>query len=264
MLPKSIKQFYQYRQALFLLIFRDITSRYKGSYIGVLWLVIQPVLLVCLYTFVFSVVLKVKLGQSDSSYMFPLYLITGLIPFFAFQEAVLQASNSLHANNTLLSKSTMPPAIFPLVSVLASVVSEVVGTIIVVIGVWLFLGRLSPTILMLPLLILVRLLFSMGIGWMVSILTVFVKDLQQLLGLFLTMLLFLTPIFYPASSMPEQFQVVNRLNPFFHLLEAYRSVIIHGVLPDQSIYFLLFVMGSVAILGLYFFDLTIERAKEFL
>ncbi|MCF6202243.1 MAG: ABC transporter permease [Methylococcaceae bacterium] len=249
--------------ALRLLIKRELSSRYKGTFIGVFWLCLQPLIMVIVYSFVFSVIMKVRIPGMGNSYHFALYLMAAMMPFLAFQEALLAASHSLFANSSLLHKSTLPPVLLPLVPMLATVVTEVIALLIIVIAAFILLKQVSYFLLILPFLVLIRLCFSIGIGYVLSTLSVFIQDLRQALGLILTMLMFLTPIFYPVEMVPEKFRPINDLNPLFHLLDAYRAVIIRGELPGVEI---LYVAGFSLVLlafGVYFFKKTIERAKEF-
>lgn len=230
---------------------------------GAFWLFLQPLMMVIVYSFVFSVIMKVRMPGMDNSYHFALYLMTAMMPFLAFQDALLSASNSLFANSSLLHKSTLPAILLPLVPILATLVTEVVALVIVMVAAYLLLQQVSYYLLLLPFLVAIRLCLSIAVGYVLSILSVFIQDLRQALGLLLTMLMFLTPILYPVDMIPAEFIPVNNLNPLYHLLDAYRALILRGEMPGIG---LLYVAGFSMLLllcSIYFFQKTIERAKEF-
>lgn len=258
-----VTNIFSHTHALRLLIARELASRYKGTMLGIIWLFLQPLMMVVVYSFVFSVIMKVRIPGMENSYHFALFLMTAMMPYFAFQDALLAASNSLFANSSLLHKSTLPALFIPLVPILTTLVTEVIALLIIVIATFLLLEQISWYILLLPLLMLVRLSLSIALGYMLATLSVFIQDLRQALGLLLTMFMFLTPILYPVSMIPAEFIPVNNLNPMYHLLDAYRAVILRGELPEVG---LVYVVGFAMILlffGVWFFQKTIERAKEF-
>lgn len=254
---------FSHLHALRLLIVRELSGRYKGTMLGVLWLFLQPLIMVLVYSFVFSVIMKVRIPGMENSYHFGLYLMAAMMPFTAFQDAILSASNSLFVNSSLLHKSTLPPILLPLVPMLSTVVTEVVALVIIIIATYFLLGQASYYLLLLPFLIVVRLVFSLAIGYAVAILSVFIQDLRQALGLLLTMLLFLTPIFYPVEMIPANFVVFNDFNPMFHLLDGYRALIIRGEMPGQGLYYTAGFSLFLLAFSVFFYQKTIERAKEF-
>lgn len=260
----KIAPIFSYTHALRLLISRDISSRYKGTILGIFWLFLQPLIMVIVYSFVFSVIMQVRIPGMENSYHFALYLMTAMMPFFAFQEAVLAASHSLFTGHSLLHKSTLPAVLIPLVPMLTTVLTEFMALLIIVIATFVLLKQLSWYLLLLPALVLIRLCLSIAIGYMVATLSVFIQDLRQALGLLLTMLMFLTPILYPVSMIPIDFLPINNLNPLYHLLDAYRAVILRGELPEMG---LVYVAGFTVVLlfmGIYFFQKSITRAKDFI
>ncbi len=250
--------------ALRLLVARELSNRYKGTVIGFFWLFLQPLIMVVVYSFVFSVIMKVRIPGIDNSYHFALYLMTAMIPFLAFQDALLAASHCLFANSALLHKSTLPPLLLPLAPMLATAVTETIGLLIIVLAAWLLLQQISAYLWLLPLLVLIRLCFSVAIGCVIAVLSVFIQDLRQALGLLLTVLLFLTPVFYPLEMIPEAFRTVNNLNPLFHLLDSYRAVIIRGEMPGVGLLYVAGLSFVLLLAGMWFFQKTIERAKEFI
>ena len=258
-----VKDILSHSYTLRLLISRELASRYKGTIMGVFWLFLQPLMMVIVYSFVFSVIMKVRVPGMDNSYHFALYLMTAMMPFIAFQDALLSASNSLFSSSSLLHKSTLPPILLPLVPMLSTVVTEVVALVIIMLATYLLLQQVSYYLLLLPILVFVRLCLSVAIGYVLSILSVFIQDLRQALGLLLTMLMFLTPILYPVSMIPVEFLPINNLNPLYHLLDAYRALILRGEMPGIGVLYVAAFSLLLLVLGVYFFQKTIARAKEF-
>lgn len=259
----ALKKIFSHTHALRLLIVRELSSRYKGTILGVIWLFLQPLFMVIVYSFVFSVIMKVRIPGMDNSYHFALYLMAALMPFMAFQDALVSASNSLFVNSSLLHKSTLPAILLPLVPMLATVVTEVLALVIISIAVFLLLNKVSFYLFLLPFLVLVRLCLSIAVGYLLAILCVFIQDLRQALGLLLTMLMFLTPIVYPVEMIPAEFLPMNNLNPLYHLLDAYRAVIIKGELPGIGFLYVAAFSFVLLLCSIYFFNKTYERAKEF-
>jgi len=258
-----VKNIFSHTHALRLLIERELSSRYKGTILGIVWLFLQPLLMVIVYSFVFSVIMKVRIPGMENSYHFALFLMAAMMPYLAFQDAVLAASNSLFAGSSLLHKSTLPALLIPLVPMLTTLVTEVIAMLIVVVATYLLLEQISWYLLFLPLLILIRLCLSIAVGYMLATLSVFIQDLRLALGLLLTMLMFLTPILYPVSMIPVAFVPVNNLNPMYHLLDAYRAVILRGEFPDIALVYVAGFAIMLLFLSILFFQKTIERAKEF-
>lgn len=259
----KVNNIFSHTHALRLLIARELSSRYKGTMLGIFWLFLQPLMMVVVYSFVFSVIMKVRIPGMENSYHFALYLMTAMMPFFAFQDAILAASNSLFAGSSLLHKSTLPALLIPLVPMLTTIVTEFIALLMIVFATFLLLKEVSWFLLLLPILMFIRLCLSIAIGYIVATLSVFIQDLRQALGLLLTMLMFLTPILYPVSMIPAEFISLNNFNPLYHLLDAYRAVILRGELPDIGLVYMAGFAVLLLCFGIWFFQKTIERAKEF-
>jgi ABC-type polysaccharide/polyol phosphate export permease len=189
-----VKNIFSHTHALRLLIGRELSSRYKGTILGIFWLFLQPLLMVVVYSFVFSVIMKVRIPGMENSYHFALFLMAAMMPYLAFQDAVLAASNSLFAGSSLLHKSTLPALLIPLVPMLTTLVTELIAMLIIILATFLLLEQISWYLLLLPVLILILLCLSIAVGYILATLSVFIQDLRQALGLLLTMLMFLTPI----------------------------------------------------------------------
>ncbi len=238
---------------LFLLVRRDLKVRIAGSYLGVLWYIAQPLFLILLYGFVFGAVLGVRFHRDQPSELFVLYLMAGMLPYIGLQESVLRASNALVDNRSLLSSSPLPIWLYPLVPVLSSAVTEFFALLILLVVAWWLLGSLSVWIMLIPLLLLARVLMSAGLAWSFAVLTPFLRDISQILTMLLTLLLFATPIFYPADMVPESWRWIFGFNPLYYLVSAYRGAILEGVFPAVALCVSLALGLVVSIVGFLLF-----------
>ncbi len=261
----AIVSFWRYWYPLLSMIRRDFKTRYGPTFLGVGWAVLQPLLLLLLYTVVFSGILQVRLGPEDGAREFVLHLACGLFPYIACAEAVQRGSTSLTENRSLLDKVIFPAVVLPSVGGLIATVTEVVGLALLVLFAS-FLGGVRPSawVLFLPAIVLLRVVMCLGLAWLVSVLNVFVRDLGQILGLLLTAWMFLTPIFYRVDAVPDGLTWLLKLNPLYHVVTSYRAVILQAQNPLPAIPGLLIWAIITPVLGLWFFRRTIERAKDLL
>ena len=253
-----------YRHALWLLTLRDLRQRTSGTLLGPLWLVIEPLFLLAVYTFVFGVLLQVRFGTGGDTLSFALYLMAGLIPYSAFQVAVQQCTGILMGNRDLIQRSVFPPELLPALPTAVSLVIEAIGLVILVAAVALIQGGVSSKLWLLPGLMLLRALLTLGVSWLVAVLSVFIRDLAQVVSMLLTVMFFATPIVYPREMIPEQWHWVQDINPFYHLVEAYRAVIIESAWPAPGVAGLGLFALLMAGLGFWVFLRLVGRAKDFL
>lgn len=221
------------------MIKREIVARYRGSFLGLLWTLINPVLMLFIYTFVFGVVFKVRLEPQnghlyDDKFAFAMLLFTGLILFNLFSECLSRAPGLILANVNYVKKVIFPLEILPLVS-LGSALFHAGISFLVLFAFLLIMGHpIEWTIVFLPIILFPLMLLTVGLSWILASLGVFVRDIGQLISLILTMLLFLSPIFYPASALPESIRDYLFLNPLTLVIEQARAVILYGQPPGWS------------------------------
>lgn len=238
---------------------REVIGRYRGSYLGLFWSFVNPVLMLSVYTFVFSVVFKARLGQdvSGDKIDFALLLFAGLIVFNLFSECISRAHNLILTNVNYVKKMIFPLEILPWIT-LGSALFHAGISVLVLLLFLVGMGHpISWTLLLLPVVILPLLLLIMGLSWLLASVGVFVRDIGQFIGMMLTTLLFLSPIFYPASALPESVRSYLFLNPLTFIIEQTRAVILFGQLPDWHglvIYYA--VAALVAWAGLFWFEKT--------
>lgn len=256
--------FNAYWYPLLSLVQRDFKVRYSSTVFDIGWVIIKPLIFISLYTLVFSIILKVKVGPNDGHGDFVLFLLSGYFPFMASAEGIQRGSRSLIDNRGLLKKVIFPAEVLPVVGVVSATVTEFIGMGLLL-GFAVASGApLSGWLLLLPLVILLQVIMTVGLAWLLSVLTVFLTDLGEALGLMITGWLFLTPIFYPVDSIPPDLLLFFKLNPMFHFVAAYRAIILqaHAPWPELPVAGL-FAFG-LSLIGFWFFRKTIDRAKNFI
>lgn len=214
------------------LVRRDLEARYKGSILGNLWPLVNQLSQLLIYTYVFSVVLNVKLslkGLPANDAMFGLWLFAGLLPWMAFTNGLTQAASSVLGQPNLVKKVVFPLALLPLVPILSAFIESAFGLIALIVLVAISSQTLHNTLALLPLVWLPQLLLTFGLGYLAAGFTVFLRDIPQTLGVLLNLLFYLTPIVYPASVIPEQWRdLVFWLNPLAAIAEVYRDLVLVG------------------------------------
>jgi lipopolysaccharide transport system permease protein len=233
---------------------RDIRGRYVTSVMGLSWAIIQPLALLLLYTFVFAYVLKIRFGGNGTTGGFALYLFCGMLPWLAFAEGITRSASVIVEQAPLIKKVVFPSEILPAYVVISALLMELVGLAIMLVGVGLFSRGIGWSLLLLPLVMVLQFLFTMGVGWVLASLNVFLRDVGQVLGLAMTLWMFLTPIFYPAELMPARYAWVLALNPMYYVVQAYRDVILEGRFPLGPPLLVLAVVAVVSfVVGHWFF-----------
>jgi lipopolysaccharide transport system permease protein len=214
------------------LVRRDLEARYKGSVLGNLWPLLNQLSQLLIYTYVFSVVLKVKLSLKtlpENNFTFGLWLFAGLLPWIAFTGGLMQSAGSVVAQPNLVKKVVFPLALLPLVPILSTFIESYFGLMALIIFVAITSHTLHATLALLPLVWLTQLLLTSGLGYLAAGLTVFLRDIPQTLGLVLNIWMYLTPIIYPASAIPEEWRGwVFWLNPMTAIVEVYRDIVLVG------------------------------------
>jgi lipopolysaccharide transport system permease protein len=237
---------------------REVVGRYRGSVMGILWSFFNPLFMLIVYTFVFSVVFKARWsGGSESRTEFALVLFAGLLVFNLFSECINRAPGLIVGNQNYVKKVVFPLEILPWVGLGAALFHGAVS-----LGVWLvayliFFGLPHPTMLYLPLILLPFCLFIMGLSWALASLGVYLRDVGQFIGLLTTVLMFLSPIFYPASALPEPYRALLYMNPLTPVIELARDVLFWGKAPDFVMLGIYMVATSIiAWLGFAWFQKT--------
>jgi len=211
---------------------RDLVGRYKGSALGIAWAVLTPVVMIAIFTFIFAGIFGARFGARNSHWDYALYLFCGLLPWSMFQESVQQSATTIVAHANLVKRVVFPLETLPAAQAFAALGNQLFATIALLIGIILIRQDLQLTSLWLPLLLIPQLLFALGAAWLVASLGVFLRDIAQGVTLLLMAWMYLTPIIYPESIVPERFRLLLNVNPFTPLVRSYRNIFLDGVAPD--------------------------------
>lgn len=253
-----IASLWRNRSLILALTRREVLGRYRGSFLGILWSFFNPVFMLAVYTFVFSVVFKARWsGGSESRTEFALVLFAGMIVFNLFSECINRAPALILTNVNYVKKVVFPLEILPLVALGAAAFHMLVSMAVWLIFYLIFFGVPHATVLLLPAVLLPLVLFTLGTSWILAALGVYLRDVGQVVGVATTALLFLSPIFYPVSALPPQFQTLMTLNPLTFVIEHTRKVLVWGELPAAGSMIAAIGVGSAAAwLGFVWFQKT--------
>lgn len=215
---------------------REILSRYRGSFLGILWTFINPLIMLAVYTFVFSVVFKGKWGQtlSENKFEFAIILFCGLIAFNIFNETVNRAPSLIVGNVNYVKKVLFPLEILPITVLISSLVHALISFIVLVIGILIFMDSFTWQIILAPIILLPLIFYTVGFSWLLASLGVYIRDVGYTVSLITTVLFFLTPIFYPISAVPDFFQTLMYLNPLTFIIENFRNAVLWGTFSDWT------------------------------
>lgn len=245
------------RQNLFLLfqlIRRDISARYKGSIIGILWSFVAPILLITVYTFVFSVVFKARWGGEEAREAFAMNLFAGMLVHGFIAECLSRSPTIIGQYVSYVKRVVFPVWLLPLIIVGSALFHAAIGFVVLLAVMLCFSIEIYWQIVFLPILMLPVVFFSIGICWFISALGVYIKDIVQLMPMLITVLMFMSPVFYPVAALPEQYQKIMYLNPLTPAIEATRALVFSGVMPSLSsqIVNILMSIGVVFLSYLFF------------
>jgi lipopolysaccharide transport system permease protein len=217
-----------------ILVQRDLEARYKGSVMGNLWPLLNQLAQLLVYTYVFSIVLKVKLnlkGLPVNDVTFGLWLFAGLIPWIAFSSGLAQSASAVIGQPNLVKKVVFPLVLLPLVPVCTAFVESSFGLMALVVMIAVMTQTIHATLWLLPLIWIPQLLLTAGLGYLVAGFTVFLRDIPQTIGIILNLWFYITPIMYPSSAVPEILAGwIGWVNPMFTVVDVYRDLILTGEL----------------------------------
>lgn len=250
---------WQHRDLISQMTRREVVGRYRGSIMGIAWSFFNPILMLVVYTFVFSVVFKARwgTGADESQTTFATVLFVGLIVYGLFAEMVNRAPALILSNVNYVKKVIFPLEILPVIALGAALFHALISLGVLLLAILLINGSVVWTAIFFPLIILPLLIATLGVAWFLASLGVFVRDVGQTVGILTTVLMFLSPLFYPVSSLPEKFHIWLMLNPLTFVIEQSRAVMIFGKLPDWTglgIYFVASLAAAWA--GYWWFQKT--------
>lgn len=232
----------------------NVRDRYLGSSLGLLWAVFNPLLLLGMYTFIFGFIFKSKAPGADTTFSYAIWLISGLVPYLVISEALLSTAGSVVSGSSMIKNVVFKSEVLPYAATLSSAVPFAVGMFFLF--VLLFADGNYPTwhiIYLIPMVFL-QLAFLGGLGLFLSSLTVFIRDIMQVLTTLTLFIMFFTPIFYTREMMPFIVQKLTVLNPFYHMTNPYRQILLDHQSPEIfSLIYLFFWVFVLNVVGLRFF-----------
>lgn len=237
---------------------REVLGRYRGSLFGLGWSFLNPLFILAVYTFVFSEIFKARWGQgSESKTEFALILFAGLIVFNIFSECISKAPTLILANPNYVKKVIFPLEILPVIGLLSALYHASLSFAVWLVAYIIFFGWPSLTIVYLPIVLFPLFLFILGVSWALASLGVFIRDVSQFITVLITVLTFLSPVFYPATALPLVYRKFLYLNPLTPAIEQAREVLYWGNYPDLKMMGMYWLGSSfVAWLGFAWFQKT--------
>lgn len=248
-----IESCYKNRQLIIQMIKREVIGRYKGSIIGLGWSFFNPILMLTVYTFVFSVVFKARWGidTNESKTQFAVLLFVGMIIHGFFAEVISRAPSLILSNVNYVKKVVFPLEILPIISMGAALFHTLISVGVLLLAFMIFNGFLQWTAIFFPLVFLPFVFFTLGLAWIFASLGVFVRDITQAINLIVLILMFLSPVFYPITALPEEFKPWLLANPLTFIIEQSRVVLIAGDIPD-FIGLMIYMLYSLLLMWLGF------------
>jgi len=224
---------------------REIESKYKGSLLGKSWILFHHLSLILIYTFVFSFIMQIKLNtnQGELSGDFSIWLYCGLLPWLSINEALTSSVHSITTKTNFVKRIVFPLEILPVMNVLVSFSSLIIGFVLLMVGLIVIGNGLSWTILYIPLIFIPMFFFMSGLSLLFAGLGVYMRDLGQIVGLLSTLWLYATPILYTFDMVPVQYQWIFNFNPLTGIVNFYRDVLFWGVSPDFLFIVVFFLIG---------------------
>jgi ABC-type polysaccharide/polyol phosphate export permease len=228
-----MREIFKYRDLISALVARELKVRYRRSAIGFTWTMLQPLLTMLVLQVVFSSLFRFKLDEENNNY--PVYALAGILFWNFFSQSIVASMNSLKTNSPILRKLPIPKEVFPLATVISGVINLLLALIPLLLILLITGQPLRPSLLFLPVSILIAALFTLGAGLLLSPLAVFFSDVVEMIGVLLSILMYLTPIFYPMKILEgSKYLPLVRFNPVRSILEVFRDPIFRGKVPPLS------------------------------
>lgn len=247
---------WKHRTLIWQLLRRDIHSRYRGSALGLVWSLVTPIIMLAIYTFVFQFVFKARWNDTsgETTLSFAIVLFLGLSLHGLLMETLTKCPQLITANPNFVKKIVFPLEILPYVNLFGALFTFCISFVLLLVFMLFELQRIPITVLLLPVFLLPYLVLLLGFGWFLAGLGVYLRDIQQITGTLATLMLFLSPVFYSASSLSQDLQQLILLNPLSYIVESSRQLVIYGQvppLPGLATYSL--IAAVIAVSGYWFF-----------
>ena len=252
--PKKTSSYSTKLTLLFQFIKRDIYGQYASSLAGLLWTVINPLSQLLVYSFLFTIIFKVRLSEVEvGTSNFIMFFISGFLLWTAFSEAIAKSSSIIIQHSNLITKVAFPVELLPLSTVVSSFLLTTSGWIVFLI--WLaWTGYYSIFWFFIPLALLLFFMFTLGLAWIISAISVFIRDTQHLISLILTLWFYFSPILYPMSLVPKSMRWAIKLNPIFYFLEFMRNILFKERFCPSTFFIILSIALVTLTFGYYCFN----------
>jgi ABC-2 type transport system permease protein len=225
----TLRRFYEFRELVMNLAKKDFKVRYKSATLGFLWALLNPLLLMAILSIVFSLIMKIQVEK------YPVFLLTALIPWTCFSLSVTNSTTAITDNGNLIKKVFFPREIIPAAVNLANLFNFLLSLVVLFVFLLVFRVALTPTVFLLPFVILIQLTFTVGLSLITSCLHVYYRDVKYLMEALLVFWFYATPIFYPLSMVPERIMKIYMLNPMASIVTMYRNILLEGCFPDPAV-----------------------------
>ncbi len=244
---KSIRELWDHRELLIAFVINDLRFRYMGSSIGFFWTVVNPIIELITYTFVFNVLIGVNYGPDGGTTHYALFLFCGMVTWFAVSDGLNRATTVIRDYGHLLKKVNFPSLVLPAHVIASAVVNQAIRTVILAIGVILFGEGLSLHFLIVPVFWVIQAAFVLGFGFFLATAGVYFRDAVHWVNALLLTWMFMTPIFYPPSVYPARFNFLLQLNPLSHIVGVYQELILNHRFPHPNSMLVLCVSAVLAL-----------------
>lgn len=241
---------------------REVLARYRGSVIGLAWSFFNPVLLLLVYTFVFSVIFQARWGGSrfedgGNNGIFAVMIFAGMIVHALFSECFIRSPILITSNANYVKRVIFPLEVLPWATMWTAVFHTLVSVLVLLIGMLFVTGTMPWTLVLFPLVLVPLMALTMGFSWFFSAAGVYFRDLAQVSGFLSTLLLFLSPVFYPLSAIPEDYRSMFYLNPLTYFIEVTRELLVYGEVPSLRVLTVVYLLCfGIAWLGFAWFQKT--------
>lgn len=254
---KLFNEIYKYREFLKTSIKKDFRGKYKKSILGVLWSFLNPLFQLLIYALVFPFILK----NDVDNYI--IFLIVALMPWNFFNMTILQSAACIVSNGGIIKKVFFPREILPISTTTSNLLNFLITCIIVFASLFISGIGIGSSIIFLPLIILIQYIFQLGLSFIFSSITVYIRDVEYLLNVFMMLMFYMCPIVYSADMIPDKFLPLFKLNPMFHIIEYYRQILYYKQNPNiASLLWLLGICIIILVLGLMVFKKLEKRFAE--
>ena len=251
------KNLYNYREFLKTSIKKEFRGKYKKSFLGVLWSFLNPLFQLLIYALVFPFILKNNVEN------YTVFLIVALFPWNFFNLSIIQSAACIVANGGIIKKVYFPREILPIATYTSNLINFLISSILVFLALFISGIGLTKAVVVLPLIILIQYILQLGLSFILSAITVYVRDVEYLINVLMMLAFYLSPIVYSADMIPSKYLPLFKLNPMFHIIKYYRDILYYGKIPEMgSVLLLLFACIIILVVGYLIFRKLEKRFAE--